>query len=156
MEVLMGNSSIKGPFSILNHPKSPFCCGEKLLLNSPQLYLRSFWRNLRLLLGLSRNVQKCVCYVCYVVHIYIFTYLMFVYDCICISSYSSVYIWSIIYIILNNILQLYDMEPEGLAMAHEVTVARNSHPSSSPKSKWTTLVYEPHENYVYMYIYHKP
>ena len=41
------------------------------------------------------------------------------------------------------------MEPEGLAMAHEVSVARNS-------SKWTTLVYEPHENYLYMYINHKP
>ena len=117
----MGNSSIKGPCSILNHLKSPFCCGEKLLLNSPQLYLRSFWGDLRLLLGLSRNVQKCVCYVCYVVHIYIyiFTYPMFVYDCICIILQQCAYMKYNIYIILYNILQLYDMEPEGLAMAHE-------------------------------------
>ena len=64
---------------------------------------------------------------------------------VCIYEVSYIYIYKILY----NILQLYDMEPEGLAMAHEVSVARNS-------SKWTTLVYEPHENYLYMYINHKP
>ena len=74
---------------------------------------------------------------------------MFVYDCRCIILQQCVYMKYHIYKILYNILQLYDMEPEGLAMAHEVSVAWNS-------SKWTTLVYEPHENYLYMYINHKP